>query len=459
MQQSDQTDQAMNQASELPVGSMLLQGQYEIKDHLAVGGFGKTYLARDSVARLVVVKECFSEELCYRHGKLVLARSDNMQDAYQNIVWNFVWEARRLAKLKHPNIVAVHQVFEENHTAYMAMDYVDGVELLEILETTPGRMTPALIEQALSDALEALKYLHGKGILHRDVSPDNILLDTNNHLTLIDFGAACDIEQTPESQMSSMLAVKDGYSPHEFYEANTTQSAASDLYSLGATFYHLIAGEAPPDGWTRHLALESGGADPYRPLAGGRWDHEENFLLLIDRALSVPLADRVQSAADWLDNLSRQEPEPETRQDRGAAAVAKGQVIASPSDVMPSAELDLAIAKLVSSTRSGAESAPEPAKRRDKAAPAPAVAAKPAPARAPVVAAKRQPVDIFGNPIENVESWMEEQERAAAHCGTRTETTGEHPDDATDNRRKTLLGRLLFGKRAGRRDDTSMARS
>ncbi|MGB0967065.1 MAG: protein kinase, partial [Halocynthiibacter sp.] len=118
----------------LAPGTSLLRGQYEIIRFLNSGGFGITYLARDSLERDVVVKECFPSALCVREGDRVVAQSENARDDLSSIIKLFIQEARNHAKLIHPNIVPVHQVFEDNDTAYIAMDYVRGCDLLDYMD-------------------------------------------------------------------------------------------------------------------------------------------------------------------------------------------------------------------------------------------------------------------------------------------------------------------------------------
>ena len=122
---------------ELKPGTKLMLGQYTIEDFLAAGGFGITYLAKDSLDRRVVIKECFPGSFCRRQNHSVTPRSRAHQNELKSIVRMFSQEAMSLAKANHPNIVGVHQVFEENNTAYMALDYVHGRDLLEILQEEP----------------------------------------------------------------------------------------------------------------------------------------------------------------------------------------------------------------------------------------------------------------------------------------------------------------------------------
>ena len=285
---------------ELPKGTTLLQGQYTLTRFLNAGGFGITYLAKDSLDRTVVIKECFPSSMCCRRQRSVRVRSESMQEDFKSIVKCFGQEARALAKLAHPNIVGVHQVFEDNQTAYMALDFVKGQDLLDLIEYEPDRLSPDEIRRLLIELLDAVAYIHDQGVLHRDISPDNILIDDENQPVLIDFGAARE-EVTRRTRMVTQQAtVKDGYSPQEFYIAGAAQTPASDLYALAATFYHLIAGEAPPISQLRLSTVAEGSKDPYVPLRTLTRSYDRNFLAAIDICLSIFPKDRLESAHDWL---------------------------------------------------------------------------------------------------------------------------------------------------------------
>ncbi len=277
-----------------------MRGQYKIERFLNAGGFGITYLAKDSLNRRVVIKECFPDAFCQRADLAVQARSPAHQSEVKSVVRAFVDEARNLAKLDHANIVRVHQVFEENETAYMALDFVEGRDLQEVLEDPDHRLTPQQIRSILRGVLDAVEFTHEKGMLHRDISPDNILIDGALRPVLIDFGAARVLAQKDGRSHAALRAVKDGYSPQEFYIAGSAQTPSSDLYSLGATFYHLIANQTPPNGQMRLAAIASGTPDPYVPLASLVDTYEEGFLKAIDTALEILPKNRLQSARDWL---------------------------------------------------------------------------------------------------------------------------------------------------------------
>jgi serine/threonine protein kinase len=295
--------EAQQFTDELKPGTTLLRGQYSIERFLNYGGFGLTYLARDSLDRTVVIKECFPTTLCARSDQIVRARSRSHQDEFRSVVRLFVQEARRLAKVRHPNIVGVHQVFEDNETAYMALDYVDGQDLLDIIEDDRQSLTPHQVQDILRQLLQAIGFVHDNRLLHRDISPDNILLDKRGMPVLIDFGAARERATRVSRALSALQVVKDGYSPQEFYIAGVSQGPASDLYALGATFHHLISGEIPPNSQLRLSAIAANEPDPYQPLAGRIRGYPAEFLTSIDKAMQVFPKDRYETAQDWLKEI------------------------------------------------------------------------------------------------------------------------------------------------------------
>jgi serine/threonine protein kinase len=280
-------------------GSKLLSGQYEILRYLSSGGFGITYLAKDSLNRTVVIKECFPEAFCSRVNRTVRARTQNYVDDFRSTVKLFIREAHALSRLDHPSVVGVHQVFEDNETAYMALDLIDGKDLLEIIEDGDPVMTPDEVRSLTLNLLDAIGHVHSQDLLHRDISPDNILVAKNGHPVLIDFGAAREEASRKSRVLSSVLVVKDGYSPQEFYVAGSQQSPSSDLYALAATLAHLITGEAPANSQARLAALAGNQPDPQVPLVGRFPEYDDAFLEAIDKALNIVPSERIQSADEW----------------------------------------------------------------------------------------------------------------------------------------------------------------
>ncbi|MFM7446790.1 MAG: serine/threonine protein kinase, partial [Tabrizicola sp.] len=263
----------------MPKGTQLLFGQYTITSFVNSGGFGIVYLATNSLDRTVIVKECFPSTYCRRVGTTVGPRSRGQADDFRAAVRHFVQEAVTLSQLNHPNIVKVHQVFECNETAYMAMDYVEGYDLLQTVEGSAPPLTPKEIIAHLNTMLDAVGHVHAQGLLHRDISPDNMILDVaKGQPVLIDFGASRKEVNRKSRAVSGLRVVKDGYSPQEFYVSGSKQSPCSDLYALAASFYHLISGETPKTSQERLSAIAGREGDPLRPLAGRFLGYPTEFL-------------------------------------------------------------------------------------------------------------------------------------------------------------------------------------
>ena len=323
-------------ADELGPGTRLLFGQFTIDSFLNAGGFGITYLARDSLDRKVVIKECFPSSVCRRSETAVTPRSRQRQEEFRSIVALFQQEALNLSRLDHPNIVKVHQVFQDNETAYMAMDHIDGPDLLETVEGTAPRLSRDEIVLILHKMLDALGHVHAQGFLHRDISPDNILLNRKTgEPVLIDFGAARKDVTRKSRALSGLRVVKDGYSPQEFYISGSKQAPNSDLYALAATVSHLISGEVPKTSQERLSSIANREGDPQRPLAGRIKGYPDGFLAALDKAMSVFPKDRLQSAAEWQAMLTPgQAPAPHAVAPQVPASTPKPGV--APASAVPS---------------------------------------------------------------------------------------------------------------------------
>ncbi|MDP5086741.1 MAG: serine/threonine protein kinase [Yoonia sp.] len=291
----------------LPDGTALLGTQFTIDRPLSNGGFGITYLAKDNLLdRNVVIKECYPEVFCARDGINVVVRSAQHKEKYRTIVEMFMREARSIAMMRHPNIVGVHRIFEYNQTAYMVLDLIQGRDLLNIIKDDRESLSADQVKEILIKLLDAVDLVHRNDLLHRDISPDNILLDKWGNPVLIDFGAAREEASRETRALSTVLIVKDGYSPQEFYFAGGKQGPSSDLYALGATFYHLISGKAPPNSQTRMAEVAGNNPDPCEPLAGRFSEYDRDFLEAIDKAMKVLPKDRIQTAAEWLEIINKE---------------------------------------------------------------------------------------------------------------------------------------------------------
>ncbi len=297
---------------ELPSGSVLFHGQYVIDKVITSGGFGIAYFAKDHSGKDVVIKECFSGAHCRRMRSRVRPRSAGSQREMSKILKYFLKEARSLSTLNHPNVVHVHQVFQENDTAYMVLDRIRGHDLLDVIETNEVARTPDWIVALTVKMVAALSYVHANDILHRDVSPDNIFMTPDHQPVLIDFGASSWISEGGVEGKSALTIVKDGYSPHELYFAGGNVGPWSDIYSLGASLYHAITGTAPPDSQTRIAARAERRPDPMAPLAGNIAGYPAGFLESIDKALRIFPAERHQTAESWLEDLKSLDGHKET---------------------------------------------------------------------------------------------------------------------------------------------------
>jgi serine/threonine-protein kinase len=214
-----------------------------IERDLGQGGFGITYKATDTrLSRPVAIKEFFPSSLgCARRGKSVVP--NNPQD-YQTSLQEFLDEARILAKIKHPNKVEVYDVFEENNTAYMVMEFIEGKNLLDLLNDRGGVMDEKEAIGYIIQVARALEAVHQAGYLHRDIKPENIIVTRDGRAVLVDFGAARQFIAQRTKTMN--LVLTPGYAPLEQYSSKTSLGPPLDIYALGATLYHLLTGQVPP---------------------------------------------------------------------------------------------------------------------------------------------------------------------------------------------------------------------
>jgi serine/threonine protein kinase/tetratricopeptide (TPR) repeat protein len=226
-----------------------LHKRYRIEGLLGHGGFGITYLSRDLQLNIhVAVKEYLPRQLAGRSAdqRQVSVFSGDERKHFEYGLKRFLDEAQAIARFdNHPNIVNVKDYFEENDTAYMVMSYVEGVNLKTYLERKGGKLPFELALSIMMPVMDALREVHGAGILHRDVSPDNVYLATSGQVILLDFGAARYF--TTEYSHSISLILKAGYAPEEQYRRRGKQGAWTDAYSTAATLYRAITGEAPPE--------------------------------------------------------------------------------------------------------------------------------------------------------------------------------------------------------------------
>ena len=230
-----------------------LNDRYIIGQVLGFGGFGITYLAWDKTLNATLaIKEYFPSGLVTRPPgtKKVSVFTGNRLREYNHGLMRFLDEARSMAKFSsHKDIINIFEYFEENGTAYIVMEYLDGLTLSEFLKN--NRMDVEGSIQVVSRVCSALKDVHAAGIVHRDVSPDNIFLCANGVIKLIDFGAAR--FSTIDDKLMTII-LKPGFAPPEQYERVNVQGPWTDIYALGATMYYMVTGYKPDESTNRKIS-------------------------------------------------------------------------------------------------------------------------------------------------------------------------------------------------------------
>ena len=234
----------------LRVGTVL-HGTYRIDKALASGGFGNTYAATNvEFDERVAIKEFFMKGVNQReddHTTVSVSNRDNTEQ-FEEQREKFKKEARRLQQMHNEHIVRVHDLFEENGTAYYVMDYVDGESLAERLKHTGKPLDEDEVQDILLQVLDALRTVHGQNIWHLDIKPANIMVDKQGVVKLIDFGASKQLNpRKGGATTSTAVSYTNGYAPLEQMEQNLDKFGPwTDLYAVGATLYNLITNCKPP---------------------------------------------------------------------------------------------------------------------------------------------------------------------------------------------------------------------
>lgn len=239
------------QPHHLPPGTVI-GGRYVLKSILGEGGFGITYLANDSkLDKTVAVKEYFPHGLSYRNttaensGEVIVT---NHNDIFEHGKERFLSEAKTLAKFSgEAGIVNVTDYLEENHTAYLVMEYLDGDTLRDYLKSR-DTMTAENAFAKLMPVINVLERIHKSGVIHRDISPDNIMIVRNGDVKLMDFGSA---KEYIDNERSMSVLLKAGYAPEEQYRKHSDQGPWTDVYALCATVYRCVTGKVPVDALNR----------------------------------------------------------------------------------------------------------------------------------------------------------------------------------------------------------------
>lgn len=321
----------------LPPGFRL--NEYELIRVLGQGGFGIVYLARDdTLGRQVAIKEYLPVALATRgnDGVQVVARSTSSNKRFQVGLKAFVQEARLLARFDHPALVSIHRFWEANGTSYMVMPYYEGSTLMETRQSLGRPPTETWLRVTLTSILGALDLLHKADCVHRDISPENILVMPDGRTVLLDF-AVLPVSEDSVGQHTTIL--KPAWAPIEQFAQSThlPQGPWSDIYSLGAVAYYCVTGQPPPPATVRALDPGVGRTPLAQVMPDIMAQHPEArypayLIEAIDWALSVRPSDRPQSAQALRDMLSKHK-----REDAPAMAPASAAAPATPPAAAPAA--------------------------------------------------------------------------------------------------------------------------
>lgn len=270
---------------------VILKERYEIEEVIGAGGFGITYRAWDPLLQsYVAIKEYYPSGIATRSAdssKVCVPVGQEQREYHRGRI-RFLKEAQDVARFQsEPNIVSIYDYLEENDTAYMVMEYLHGCTLKQYIREHGGRLDTDHILHICLSVLDALAVVHKAGMIHRDISPENIFICEDLTVKLIDFGAAKQVYLDGEQTMSVVL--KPGYAPPEQYAKKDKQGPWTDIYALGATLYFAATGEKPEESFGRVLE------DTIKPVCEVNPEIPRAMSQVIMRAMSVKIEDRYQT--------------------------------------------------------------------------------------------------------------------------------------------------------------------
>lgn len=318
----------------LPKGTLV--GEFRIDEVLGSGGFAITYGAWDTrLHRRVAIKEYFPEQYAGRSRDALTVRTRSLRagattegDARGHFAAGlamFLEEGRALAQIAHPGVVRVISVVEANATAYLVMDRVDGETLAQRIAGAK-RLDEGAVRSIAGGILDALESIHATGLLHRDVTPRNIMIRRDGKPMLIDFGAAR--MAVGEHSRSMNAVISEGYSPIEQYSSSLrTQGPWTDIYAFGATLYTMLTGQRPASATDRSHAVLQGEPDPIDSAAElSKRGVAAGLSQMVHACLQIKPKDRPQSISQLRPWLGSNPPHPETPINQGAKPEKVGDI-------------------------------------------------------------------------------------------------------------------------------------
>ncbi len=284
----------------LPKGT-ILAGQYIVNDVLGQGGFGITYKVQDyKTSKFFAIKEYFPDVFAFRKSNIAAPYPGERAENFEYGKARFLDEAKTLAQfIGNKGVVRIYSYFEENNTAYFVMDFVEGQSFDHYIKEHGGKISVNDAQKILVPVMDALTAVHSHGIIHRDVTPDNIYIKNDGSVILLDFGAAR--YSLGDKSRSLDVILKRGFAPKEQYSMKSKQGPFTDVYSLGATFYFAITGKRPPDSVDR---VDEDELIPPRDLGVPISKSKEKAILT---TLSVQAAERYKTTAEFKAALLKDE--------------------------------------------------------------------------------------------------------------------------------------------------------
>lgn len=297
----------------------ILAGKYLLGMAIGEGGFGITYIGMDlNLEMRVAIKEYYPNGCAVRNcseSNTVLSYSNSAQEVFEKGREKFINEARLLAKCSNlSEIVSVKDFFRENHTAYIVMEYIEGITLKAYLKQNGDHIPAQKTLQMMKPVICSLSKVHDMNLIHRDISPDNIMICNNGSVKILDFGGARDYIFSNEKSLSIML--KPGYAPEEQYRTHGNQAPWTDVYALCATMYRCITGSVPPE------SLERAYQESLPPIRSISPDCPPAVASAIEKGMSIYPEDRFQSMQELYSALYESSqsfsdaPEPQKRSKR-----------------------------------------------------------------------------------------------------------------------------------------------
>lgn len=286
----------------------VLQNKYMIGRVIGVGGFGITYIGWDmNLQTYIAIKEYYPESFVTRdtqgeNGTVFVVPKEANKNDYEKGLKRYVEEAQNLSKFYNlPGVVSVKDFFYENGTAYIVMEYINGINLKEYLNSIGGGKLPeATVLSLMKPVFESLFTVHNGGLVHRDISPDNIMVTTDGKIKVIDFGSARENDGSADKTFTVIL--KHGYAPPEQYYAKGNQGPWTDIYSLCAAMYKMLSGEVPPN------SIERMENDEYVAPSAHGVSVSPRTEYVLQRGLAVKTSERYQDIGQLLNDLYGSQP-------------------------------------------------------------------------------------------------------------------------------------------------------